>query len=275
MDVEEKKELVDDLPKSEEEGVQPPKKKKKFLKYFLLLQGSMVIVFFTVWFAVDRMESAKPTEESAAEEALSDTTQVSAENATEAAPADSSESTAENEMRDNEKFELLEQMTMIKEQLAQKQIQMREMSIAAKEREKLSAEIDQLKVAMADKEKELEYFRDTLPERVADKLADQQGLTMERRGETDDGQQATAVQQTAVQPAGAQTGKSQQGTGIRKLAKIYEAMRPEEAAPILARMDDNEIVDILLRMRQRSAAKLMSNLDPVTAARISKRIGER
>ena len=274
MDVEEKKEIGDKPPK-EEEVVQPPKKKKKFFKYFLLLQGSMVIVFFTVWFAVNRMESAKHMEEQAAEEALNDSTQVTPETVTDAAPADSSESTNEDKMQDDEKFKLLEQMAMIKEQLAQKLVQMREMSVAAKEREKLAAEIDQLKITMVDKEKELEYFRDTLPERVADKLADQQGLNVERGGGTDGGQQATVGQQTAVQQESAQTGTNEQKTGIRKLAKIYEAMRPEEAAPILARMDDEEIVEILLRMRQRSAAKLMSNLDPVIAARISKRIGDR
>jgi len=62
------------------------------------------------------------------------------------------------------------------------------------------------------------------------------------------------------------------GAGIRKLAKIYESMRPEQAAPILTKLKDDEIINILFKMRQRNAAKVIANFDPGLAARITRKM---
>ena len=139
-------------------------KKKILIKYALLFQGSMVIVFITVWFAVSRMESARRLEMEAAQGAASDSTAVArdstavSESSTECAMQDSMETLSDEERHQEEKMRLIEQMTLIKDQLVQKQIQMREMSMAAKERESLSQEIEVLKKQITDKEDELKYY---------------------------------------------------------------------------------------------------------------------
>lgn len=55
----------------------------------------------------------------------------------------------------------------------------------------------------------------------------------------------------------------------RKLAKMYEAMKPVKAAPILAALDMEIILEIMSRMEERPAAKILSYMDAGLAAQIS------
>ncbi|MFH1844470.1 MAG: hypothetical protein ABIF77_14820 [bacterium] len=55
----------------------------------------------------------------------------------------------------------------------------------------------------------------------------------------------------------------------RKLAKMYESMKPAAAAPILAALDMEIILEIMSRMNERPAAKILSAMDAGLAARIS------
>jgi len=57
-----------------------------------------------------------------------------------------------------------------------------------------------------------------------------------------------------------------------KLARMYEAMKPARAAPILSVLDLEIIIEIMQRMEERPAAKILSNMDAGLAAQISTRM---
>jgi len=57
-----------------------------------------------------------------------------------------------------------------------------------------------------------------------------------------------------------------------KLAKMYEAMKPAQAAPIMQALDLEIILDIMSRMKERQAAKILSNMDAGLAAQVSTRM---
>jgi flagellar motility protein MotE (MotC chaperone) len=57
-----------------------------------------------------------------------------------------------------------------------------------------------------------------------------------------------------------------------KLAKMYEAMKPDKAAPILAALDLDIVIDIMGRMKERPAAKVLAHMDAGLAAQISTRM---
>ncbi len=59
---------------------------------------------------------------------------------------------------------------------------------------------------------------------------------------------------------------------IKKLAKVYEGMRPEDAAPILSELDDLTIVDILLQMEDRRVSKILGQMSVDRATEISQRL---
>jgi flagellar motility protein MotE (MotC chaperone) len=58
----------------------------------------------------------------------------------------------------------------------------------------------------------------------------------------------------------------------RKLAKVYENMKPEKAAPILSTLDTDVILEIVQRMNEKAAAKLLAHMDAGLAAQISLRM---
>jgi len=57
-----------------------------------------------------------------------------------------------------------------------------------------------------------------------------------------------------------------------KLAKMYEAMKPAQAAPIMQALDLEIILDIMGRMKDRQAAKILSKMDAGLAAQVSTRM---
>lgn len=57
-----------------------------------------------------------------------------------------------------------------------------------------------------------------------------------------------------------------------KLAKMYEAMKPAQAAPIMSVLDLEIILDIMGRMKERQAAKILSKMDAGLAAQVSTRM---
>ncbi len=57
-----------------------------------------------------------------------------------------------------------------------------------------------------------------------------------------------------------------------KLAKMYEAMKPAQAAPIMQSLDLEIILDIMGRMKERQAAKILSKMDAGLAAQVSTRM---
>ena len=60
-----------------------------------------------------------------------------------------------------------------------------------------------------------------------------------------------------------------------QLAKIYEEMRPNNAAIVLNKLDDNIVFDLFKRMNRKDTAKIMEKMDPIKARRISKMLAEK
>ena len=56
---------------------------------------------------------------------------------------------------------------------------------------------------------------------------------------------------------------------ILNLSKVYEKMDPTKAASIIATLKTNLAVDILANMKQKSAGKILNNLDGEKAASLS------
>jgi flagellar motility protein MotE (MotC chaperone) len=54
-----------------------------------------------------------------------------------------------------------------------------------------------------------------------------------------------------------------------RLAKMYETMKPAQAAPILSVLELEIVLDIMGRMKEREAARILAQMDPSLAARIS------
>ena len=54
-----------------------------------------------------------------------------------------------------------------------------------------------------------------------------------------------------------------------RLAKMYENMKPAQAAPILSALDMEIVLDIMGRMKEREAARILAQMDAEFAARIS------
>jgi flagellar motility protein MotE (MotC chaperone) len=65
-----------------------------------------------------------------------------------------------------------------------------------------------------------------------------------------------------------------QQKAISKLAKMYEGMKPREAAKIAAKLDVDLLVQIIPRMKERAAAKLLAAMETSKAVRITQRLGE-
>ena len=59
---------------------------------------------------------------------------------------------------------------------------------------------------------------------------------------------------------------------LGQLARVYETMKADAAAGILAGLDVDTSTEILRRMKERNAAQVMASLEPKAAARISQRM---
>jgi flagellar motility protein MotE (MotC chaperone) len=54
-----------------------------------------------------------------------------------------------------------------------------------------------------------------------------------------------------------------------RLAKMYENMKPAQAAPILSALEMDVLLDIMTRMKERQAARILASMEAGLAARIS------
>jgi hypothetical protein len=62
--------------------------------------------------------------------------------------------------------------------------------------------------------------------------------------------------------------------GQERLVRLYEVMRPKEAAAVIGQLDPGLSVTILLGMRERQAAKILGQLPPKKAAELITRMGQ-
>ena len=65
---------------------------------------------------------------------------------------------------------------------------------------------------------------------------------------------------------------AQAAANYQRLARIFAAMKPDEAAPVLAKLDDAQLEGILLAMQGRNAAPILAEMDPERAASLSRRV---
>lgn len=76
------------------------------------------------------------------------------------------------------------------------------------------------------------------------------------------------------------TGQSTQNTqnlqsttnSSNEVIKTYEAMSPKKSAPIFAKMSDADAVGILANLKAETVAKILEQLPPADAARLTKRL---
>ncbi|RKZ11489.1 hypothetical protein DRQ50_13520 [bacterium] len=60
-----------------------------------------------------------------------------------------------------------------------------------------------------------------------------------------------------------------------RLAKMYEAMKPAQAAPIMGALELEIVLEIMSRMKERQAAKILAKMDPGFAAQVSTHLSAR
>lgn len=122
-------------------------------------------------------------------------------------------------------------------------------------------------------------------ERMFQDLEQERGRIQQERESLLALRQQQAIEDKVIQEKSAQlqlllgelTGKrdllgEQQAQAAAKLAKMYEAMKPEKAAPILAALDIEITLEIMRRMKDRPAARILSQMDTTLAARISEHL---
>jgi hypothetical protein len=57
---------------------------------------------------------------------------------------------------------------------------------------------------------------------------------------------------------------------IAKLASIYDQMSPDESTPLLAKLPDPLVLDLLNRMDEKRVAKILVGIDPKKADRLTR-----
>ena len=62
---------------------------------------------------------------------------------------------------------------------------------------------------------------------------------------------------------------AEQERSVVRLAKMYENMKPAQAAPILSALDMDIVLDVMNRMKEREAAGILAYMDAGLAAQIS------
>ena len=64
---------------------------------------------------------------------------------------------------------------------------------------------------------------------------------------------------------------SKEAERVAELSQMYEKMDPAKAAAIVSSLDDNLAIGILSGMKKKSAGKLLNNMDPQKAVRLSRK----
>jgi len=91
-------------------------------------------------------------------------------------------------------------------------------------------------------------------------------------GDAGSGDRAAGAAGAAGSPDPAESGpvSDLNPEGIRRMARIFGAMKPQEAAAVLQRMSDEEVRGVMLQMGDRPAAAILSVFDPERAAALSR-----
>lgn len=68
--------------------------------------------------------------------------------------------------------------------------------------------------------------------------------------------------------------KTQEDSEMRSLVKIYESMKPKDAARIFDELDMNILLEVVDRMSERKAAPVLANMTPTKAKDVTVRLAE-
>ena len=61
---------------------------------------------------------------------------------------------------------------------------------------------------------------------------------------------------------------------VRRLAKVFNKMKPAEAGRVVPEMNERLVVAVLMQLKDRQAAKILGQIRPALAARISEKMAE-
>lgn len=111
---------------------------------------------------------------------------------------------------------------------------------------KRRAELDQREKDLADRAAMLEAVQ----QQISTKVGEQQKLKADIEKLAGSGQDAGSIK-------------------YRRLVKIYESMKPEEAARILEKMDGEVLLEVVTRMGERRLAPILAQMDPLKAQAIT------
>ena len=118
--------------------------------------------------------------------------------------------------------------------------------------------------------RDLEVERDRVQQEKEELLAMRQSLAVQEQVLTQGRENLQAViKKLEIRQEEFATEKDKSAT---KLAKMYEAMKPAQAAPILSALDLDIILEIMSRMKERPAARILASMDAGLAAQISTRM---
>lgn len=67
----------------------------------------------------------------------------------------------------------------------------------------------------------------------------------------------------------------QETAKLASLVKIYENMKPKEAAPILEKLDMDTLLDLVERMKERKVAPILARMNPARAKEITDELARR
>ncbi|WP_431857963.1 MotE family protein [Azospirillum sp.] len=71
------------------------------------------------------------------------------------------------------------------------------------------------------------------------------------------------------------TGDEKQSAQIESLVKIYETMKPKEAARIFEELDMPVLLDVIQRMKEQKTAPILASMDPLKAKQVTSALVER
>jgi flagellar motility protein MotE (MotC chaperone) len=242
--------------------------------------GSFLLVFAMIWAYISFFETNKivPAEVHSQQEGIAkdsttvpmyiaavdstDSTEVAStiedHDSTEASIMDVSTINTQNDSVEEAYIEslLADQVAVLRDRLIAKTLQVKELTNVLEERDHLSKENEELKQKSNKQNEELDLYRNQLPKAIANELSKMQTANEGNRS-------------ASASSAGANV---ESGDAIKKVAKMFEAMKPAEAATILSQLKEKEIIQILMNMKQREAARVLTSLDPSLAAKITRQL---
>src|SRR5690606_7495296 len=68
---------------------------------------------------------------------------------------------------------------------------------------------------------------------------------------------------------------SREQAEINRLVEVYQAMRPRDAAPVLASLDDEVRLPVAAAMRPRSLAAILAQMPPAAAQELTEKLARR